>query len=602
MAGRIPQSFINTLLDRVDIVAVVGECVSLKRKGNSYWGCCPFHDEKSPSFHVLPERQFYKCFGCGVSGTALSFVMAYQHLDFVEAIERLASTCGLEVPREASANPAVDREREQLLAVTLAAAEYFQQSLAGAKGEAARAYLARRGISQDVIARFGLGYAPAGWDGLSNALKHFGVEVLERAGLIARNERGVYDRFRDRLMFPIRNGRGRIIGFGGRVLDAGEPKYLNSPESPVFQKGREVYGLQEARRGGLQSGQIVLVEGYMDVVGLAQHGVTNAVAALGTATSAHQLELLFKAGTELVCCFDADKAGDTAAWRALETALPVLTDDRRLSFVRLADGEDPDSLVKAHGVAAWQACIEQRQPFADFFFEQLSKGLTLARVDDRTALVQRAEPLLGRLPSGVRQRLMRDRLKELAKLTSGSRSGSFGQRGAPGAQYAAAAASDRRYAGYAGGAGQLNSAMSARRSFSRSISREVLALLVHAPTLADGVDLRWLSELDDWLDPALGLLAEVVTVIQQNPGGDLGYLLGHFHGHPQQAEIQRIVANPPELPQSEWQPAFLAGIQDLQRGRGRRVPSAAIDSDDALRAHFEAQQRRNLEQSEQSGV
>ena len=683
MAGRIPQSFINSLLDRVDILAVVGERVQLKRKGNSYWGCCPFHDEKSPSFHVLPERQFYKCFGCGVSGTALSFVMAYERLEFVEAIERLAASCGLVVPREAGGDPAVDREREQLLAVVAAAAEHFQKALAQPAGAQARAYLAKRGIGEATVARFGIGHAPAGWDGLQRALPQYDVALLERAGLLARNERGVYDRFRDRLMFPIRNSRGRVIGFGGRVMDGGEPKYLNSPESPIFSKGREVYGLHEARRSGLRDGRLVLVEGYMDVVGLAQHGIDNGVAALGTATSTQQLETLLRSAPELVCCFDADKAGDAAAWKALENALPVLTDDRRLSFVRLPQGEDPDSLVLKGGRGAWDGIIAGRIPFADWFFERLSDGLQLEGVDDRTALVRRAEPLLARMPAGVRQKLMRERLRELAGFATPApraRSRRFGGgdgpqdpwRGDPGTGFDGqvpeppgyevpgfeAQGFDGRAIGMddvpwpddglmdtppdgapfvgdsgrasprpgtaqrvdrwqgadgqgASGHGEAGRGWMAHRSSGRrpaparepaaaggSLALRVLTFLVKSPELARAHDLGWLSEADAAGDPTFALLVEVAQALHENPAADVGYLLGHFHGHPRQAELQRIGMLRPPVPEAAWPGELAAALADLARGRGRRRGRTPIDSEEALRAQFEARRRREHEAGE----
>jgi DNA primase len=648
MAGRIPQSFINSLLDRVDILAVVGERVQLKRKGNSYWGCCPFHDEKSPSFHVLPERQFYKCFGCGVSGTALSFVMAYERLEFVEAIERLAASCGLEVPREAGGDPAVDREREQLLAVVAAVAEHFQKSLAMPSGAQARAYLAKRGIGEATVARFGIGHAPAGWDGLQRAFPQYDVALLERAGLLARNERGVYDRFRDRLMFPIRNSRGRVIGFGGRVMDGGEPKYLNSPESPIFSKGREIYGLHEARRSGLRDGRLVLVEGYMDVVGLAQHGIDNGVAALGTATSTQQLETLLRSAPELVCCFDADKAGDAAAWKALENALPVLTDDRRLSFVRLPQGEDPDSLVLKGGRDAWDGIIAGRMPFADWFFERLSDGLQLQGVDDRTALVRRAEPLLARLPAGVRQKLMRERVRELAGFAApaprarmpGTRNdagqaawhpareqpGDSALRGGgeiamddvpwpddglmggppaddgwrdPGDGFAPPrAAAGSPWPGARRPAGRRPATAQPSGTAGGSLALRVLTFLVKSPEMARAHDLGWLCSADAEGDPTFALLVEVAQALHEHPAADVGYLLGYFHGHPRQAELQRIGALRPPVPESAWAGELAAALADLARGRGRRRGRTRIDSEEALRAQFEARRRREHEAGE----
>ena len=365
--SRIPQHFIDELVARTDIVEVIGSRVPLKRAGRDYKACCPFHDEKTPSFTVSVEKQFYHCFGCGVHGTSLGFLMAYDHLGFVEAIEDLAARAGLDVPREGGVDPA-SRPHEELYVALERAALYFRQSLTTAAN--AREYLVQRGLTAETIAKFGIGYAPARWDAL---LSRYGDNDAERqnllrAGLIVERSRetdqrtaatgGHYDRFRDRVMFPIRDTRGRVIAFGGRVLDSSEPKYLNSPETELFHKGRELYALFECRQATRTLSRLLVVEGYMDVVSLHQAGITYAVATLGTATTPDHLQRIFRLVGEVVFCFDGDRAGRAAAWRALENAVSEVKQGRQIRFMFLPDGHDPDSLVGEEGREAFEA----RQP------------------------------------------------------------------------------------------------------------------------------------------------------------------------------------------------------------------------------------------------
>ncbi|MEM1231587.1 MAG: DNA primase, partial [Pseudomonadota bacterium] len=351
--ARIPQSFINDLLDRVDIVEVIDARVKLKKAGRDYQARCPFHNEKTPSFTVSPTKQFYHCFGCGESGTALTFLMEHDRMEFVEAVETLASLVGLEVPREATARS--DPKERSLYDLLKEASLLYQAELR--QSPVAIDYLKGRGLTGIVARDFGVGYAPDAWDRTLTAFRGRSEELL-KAGLITRNDRGrSYDRFRNRIMFPIRDTRGRTIGFGGRVLSAEDsPKYLNSPETPLFQKSRELYGLYEARRALRKLTRFVVVEGYMDVVALAQHGVPYAVATLGTATNEMHFQKLFRYAPEVICCFDGDRAGRQAARKALESALPTLEDGRQLKFVFMPDGEDPDSLIRTQG----QAAFEQR--------------------------------------------------------------------------------------------------------------------------------------------------------------------------------------------------------------------------------------------------
>ncbi|SPW19786.1 DNA primase [Cronobacter sakazakii] len=370
MAGRIPRVFINDLLARTDIVDLIDARVKLKKQGKNYHACCPFHNEKTPSFTVNGEKQFYHCFGCGAHGNAIDFLMNYDKLEFVETVEELAAMHNLEVPFEAGSGPTqIERHQRQTLYELLDGLNgFYRQALQAQSAEPARQYLAKRGLSESVIERFAIGYAPPGWD---NVLKRFGNNSENRkslidAGMLVTNDQGrSYDRFRERVMFPIRDKRGRVIGFGGRVLGDALPKYLNSPETDIFHKGRQLYGLYEVQQSDPNPPRLLVVEGYMDVVALSQYDINYAVASLGTATTAEHIQMLFRVTNNVICCYDGDRAGRSAAWRALETALPYMTDGRQLRFMFLPDGEDPDTLVRQEGKAAFEARMEQAQAALD---------------------------------------------------------------------------------------------------------------------------------------------------------------------------------------------------------------------------------------------
>ncbi len=403
MAGRIPRVFINDLLARTDIVDLIDVRVKLKKQGKNYHACCPFHNEKTPSFTVSGEKQFYYCFGCGAKGNAIDFLMNHDRLDFVESVEELATQHGLEVPYEAGNGPSpMERHQRQSLYQLLEGLDsFYQQSLRNPQAKSAQQYLATRGLSQQVIDHFAIGYAPAGWD---NVLKRFGQqkedrESLMEVGMLVSNDSGrTYDRFRDRVMFPIRDKRGRVIGFGGRVLGNDTPKYLNSPQTPIFHKGRQLYGLYEAQKNHPQPARLLVVEGYMDVVALAQFGIDYAVASLGTSTTAEHIQLLFRSTDNVICCYDGDRAGREAAWRALETALPYMNDGRQLRFMFLPDGEDPDTLVRKEGKAAFEARMEQAMPLSTFLFDSLMPQVDLSTRDGRTKLATLALPLISQIP------------------------------------------------------------------------------------------------------------------------------------------------------------------------------------------------------------
>lgn len=420
MAGKIPREFIDDLIARVDIVDLIDARVPLKKAGVNYSARCPFHSEKTPSFTVNREKQFYHCFGCGAHGNAIGFLMDYERQSFVEAIETLADSVGVEIPRTTSAEPERDRDRDQetgvqaLYEIQEQAAHYYSRQLRE-HPDAARAvdYLKRRGVSGEIAKHYRLGYAPPGWHNLPNSLP---AEKLLAAGLtIAKEGGGHYDRLRDRIVFPIRDRRGRVVGFGGRVLGEETPKYLNSPETAVFKKHKEVFGLYELLKAVPKPERILVVEGYMDVIALAQHGIGYAVATLGTATSADHANLLFRYARELVFCFDGDSAGQNAAWKALEASLPALREGRSLLFLMLPEGHDPDSLVREEGKERFEARLDSALPFSDYFFQQLGRNLNLRDIEGRAALHQNATPLLEKLPAGVFKEMMLSKLGELTR-------------------------------------------------------------------------------------------------------------------------------------------------------------------------------------------
>jgi len=413
VAGKIPPEFIDQLLSRVDVVDVVEQRIPLQRAGHEFKARCPFHEEKTPSFYVSPAKQFYHCFGCGAHGTAIGFLMEYDGLSFPEAVEELASRAGMELPQEIAFESAPDQR--PLYDLLEKAARWFEEQLRS-HPEAPRAaeYLRRRGLDGETAHRFRLGYAPDGWRNLLDAM---GGEAqaarLSQAGLLSERNGRHYDRFRDRILFPIRDTRGRVVGFGGRVLGDGTPKYLNSPETPVFHKGRELYGLWEARQALKKIPRLLVVEGYMDVVALSQFGIRNAVATLGTATTADHLQKLFRATAEVVFCFDGDRAGREAAWKALETALPLLKEGRQARFLFLPEGEDPDTQVRREGAEAFLRRLEGATPLSDFLFERLSAEVDMTTLDGRARLAALARPHLDRLPRGPFREMMEQRLARL---------------------------------------------------------------------------------------------------------------------------------------------------------------------------------------------
>jgi len=407
----IPKSFIQDLLNRLDIVDVIERYVPLKKAGANYVACCPFHNEKSPSFTVSQSKQFYHCFGCGAHGTAIGFIMEHAGMGFVEAVEELARGVGLTVPHEQSSSPQ-HKVAPDLYELMQSATRYYREQLK--KTPRAIEYLKGRGLSGEVAARFGIGYAPDDWQNLKSAVPNYQDASLVETGLVIEGEGKRYDRFRDRIMFPIINVRGQVIGFGGRVLDKGEPKYLNSPETTLFEKGHELYGLFQAQKAIRAQQRVIVVEGYMDVVALAQHGVDYAVATLGTATTPYHVQKLLRLCEQVVFCFDGDKAGQKAAWRALENALPQLQDGKRIGFLFLPEEHDPDTYIREFGSEAFEHEVENSLPLSGYLLRELTAQVDLKTQEGRSALLKHAQPLLTAIAAPTTALLLRKEVAALA--------------------------------------------------------------------------------------------------------------------------------------------------------------------------------------------
>jgi len=525
MAGKIPQSFIEDLLARTDIVELIDSRVRLKKAGKNYQACCPFHNEKSPSFSVSPEKQFYHCFGCGAHGNAIGFLMEYDGLNFPDAVEELAGTLGVTVPRDeggrggsqAPAGPAPSADQYQLMNQ---ASQFYQSQLR--KSSEAINYLKGRGLSGEIVKQFAIGYAPSGWDGLKQLLvrnREQEQQLITLGMLIQKESGGSYDRFRDRIMFPIRDRRGRIIGFGGRVLGDGTPKYLNSPETPIFHKGKELFGLYEIKAANRNPPRVLIVEGYMDVVALAQYGIDYAVASLGTSTTSDHMHLLFRTTPEVICCYDGDNAGREAAWRALENALSCLQDGRELKFVFLPPEHDPDSFVREQGREAFEQYLAAAQPFADFLFERLSRDINLSGEAGQNELANKAIALIRRVPEGfTREGLITKLSQRLRWGENEKRLREIFARQEKEADQAAKPKSD---------------------SIKLTPVRRAIALLVQYPAIA--AELPQLpQELTQLQEPGVTFLMQLMAQLQQRPGLNTAQLLELWRGSKEGAALARL--------------------------------------------------------------
>jgi len=536
MAGRIPEKFIDDLLARVDIVDVIEQRVPLKKSGRDWSARCPFHDERSPSFTVSPAKQFYHCFGCGAHGSAIKFLMDYDRMEFPDAVEELAARAGLKVPYEGTGKRAPSEDSADLYTVLDAAAKFYQRELA--RSDKARAYFEARGLDTATLERFGLGYAPAAWDALKNALGTTAQRLLllEKAGLLKTGERGgKYEYFRDRVMFPIADRRGRTIAFGGRILEKTEesgPKYLNSPETSLFHKGQQLFALWQVRQLHSKIPRLLVVEGYMDVIGLFQHGVTQAVATLGTATTRDHAELLFRNCADVYFCFDGDRAGRAAAWRAVESVLPRMRDGRQAAFLFLPEGDDPDSLVRKEGAAGFEQRLKAAMPLSEFFFQNLSADVNLGSIDGKARLAERARPLLTQIPDGAFRDLMLGELDRLSNVRL---------------RMEPPPAAPRKPV----------------RPQERTLVRSAVALLVQNPGFAVAIEPPQLFSV--LRQPGIALLVELIALCRERTEISTAGILEAFAERDELKPLQKLAVM--EFPggEDEWKAEFLDALAQLDR-------------------------------------
>jgi len=569
MAGRIPQAFLDDLLDRVDIVEVIDRRVKLKKTGKNYSARCPFHEERSPSFSVNPDKQFYYCFGCGAGGNALTFVMEYENIEFPQAVESLASGVGMTVPREpgrGSRDGAPPEESNKPLFALLEQVSLFYQQQLRTHPQARRAvdYLKSRGLTGEIAKQFHLGFAPPGWDNLQNALGAGGAQrdLLLSAGMLVKNEDGrIYDRFRDRVMFPIRDRRGRVIAFGGRVLGDDKPKYLNSPETEIFHKGRELYGLYEARQSTRHLERIIVVEGYMDVIALAQHGITNATATLGTATSHTHLEHAYRLCPEVVFCFDGDEAGRKAAFRALEAALPCMEDGRQARFLFLPEGQDPDDAVRTGGREHFERLLGEAVPLETFLFDAVARGLDTASLEGRARMSKLALPYIRQLPEGVYRQLMFQSLAERTGLELSSlmrleapppaAEPDIGPDAVEAPPYGEQSGPERQQPLARRGPPIAHQAPATGYS---NLAQAALALLLHQPDIAR---LAGPGLLDGVSGPDIELLRELLQLLHRRPESSTAMLLGHWYGTDQGRLLSRLAGQERLIPATGIEQQFI---------------------------------------------
>jgi DNA primase len=590
MAGRIPTSFIDDLINRVDIVEVIDARVPLKKAGREYTACCPFHNEKTPSFTVSPSKQFYHCFGCGAHGTAIGFLMEYEHMEFPEAVEELARMVGVDVPHEggdAPARPAEQKAKADWYELMAQADRFYRRQLRQ-HPQASRAveYLKQRGLSGEVAARYALGFAPPGWDNLLRELgkdDHRQAELARLGMLIKKDSGGYYDRFRDRIMFPIRDSRGRTIAFGGRVISPDDtPKYLNSPETPLFHKGRELYGLYEARKALRDIPRLLVVEGYMDVVALAQFDINYAVATLGTATTADHLNRLFRISEEVVFCFDGDRAGREAAWRALEHALPVLREGRTIRFMFLPEGEDPDSLVRKEGKEGFEAQVARAEPLSDYFFKRLQTDIDMGSLDGRARLVDAAKPLLAKLPGGVYKQMMLDDLARRAQLERDQLEG-YMPADQPAAQPGRQA---KRPAGEAKAV--------------PSLVRRGVKLLLHHPGLAAQVgDLEPLRGLNL---AGMPLFVELVELLRENPQLSPAAIFTRLEASPYRPHIEKLLQEEQLIDTEALEPEFVGVLEAMARLSREQRWDALYNKPFSALSEAEKAELRRLQQELQKSL
>ncbi|MDR2015619.1 MAG: DNA primase [Azoarcus sp.] len=555
---NLPQSFIQDLLARVDIVDVIERYLPLKKGGANYFACCPFHSEKSASFSVSPSKQFYHCFGCGAHGSAIGFLMQYSGLTYIEAIRELAQEAGIQVPADRRNTRQQDDSRDHLVEIMTAAAKFYRGALE--HSQAAGAYLRKRGLSSDIAARFGIGFAPDAQTSLQQVFPNYRDKLLATAGLVIDNDQGRrYDRFRNRIMFPIHDRRGRIIAFGGRILDSGEPKYLNSPETPLFEKGRELYGFSLAQKAIRAAGFALVVEGYMDVAALAQFGMENAVATLGTATTPHHIQTLLRQTSRVVFCFDGDAAGRLAAWRALENALAALRDDVTLAFLFLPTGHDPDTFIREKGLDAMLDAAAHATPLATFLLDTLRQRCDTASAEGRAKLVFDAKPLIARIPeaAAILRLQMAKTIASASRLTQNETELALGIQPTPRA--------DARHAAKAPNTAYGSRKPPVTRRSPPSPASTLLRLVLQHPTLAARLPV---SLIPDDTDEGRVLIAIIDLTESGESVISLGALSERFRGTPHGETLERIAPglNDTEFEPSAVEPLFEDTLLKLQAG------------------------------------
>ena len=554
MAGRIPQYFIDQLLERIDIVDLIDGFVPLKKAGANYKACCPFHDEKSPSFTVSQDKQFYHCFGCGANGTAITFLMEHNHQEFRDAIETLAQQAGMQIPEEAQGSNHTNNQKKSesgidLYQLTKKVSDFYAQQLKQhPQAETAKTYLKNRGLTGEIAKRFQIGFAPDAWD---TVLKQFGSDekqqaALLQAGLLTKNEdkNRVYDKFRHRIMFPIEDYRGRLVGFGGRVMDSGEPKYLNSPETPIFHKGSELYGFYAARGEIRNDNLAIAVEGYMDVIALAQFDINIAVAALGTALTNTHLQRLFRITANIAICFDGDRAGRQAAWRAMENALPLMQDGRSIKFLFLPQGEDPDSMVRRHGKDEFMRLIDNAMPLTDFLIDSLQSECNLETLEGRAKLANECKPYIAKLPSGVLKTLIMERLSKITDVQTETLNQEIAKH-------------------------QPSSSRSQRQAIQRGNNAQQLSLISRAISLVlqNPKIARTTGDIQPFIQsglPGYGLFAEIVDLVTHKSGLNTASLIERFRENKHINTLEKLAIHPHKLDEQQLTDEYKATIEKLR--------------------------------------
>jgi DNA primase len=542
--GLIPREFIDDLLTRIDIVSLITTYVPLKKAGTTFKACCPFHDEKTPSFTVSPQKQTFHCFGCDAGGNAISFLMDYSHLNFPETIDELASIAGVQVPKKNNA-----KQHESLTPVydvLLQSSQFFQQQLQ--QDNEARSYIEKRQLDHQTVEKFAIGYAPPGWDALS---RQTDKNILEKAGLIIKKDQGrYYDRFRKRLIFPIRNPSGKVIAFGGRRIDDNDnPKYLNSPETPVFSKSNVLYGIFEMQQSIKNIDSILVVEGYMDVVALSQHGVNNAVATLGTAITSQHIKTLFQRSDEVVFCFDGDIAGQNAAWKALTIALPLAHDGRKIKFLHLPEGEDPDSVIQKNSREDFLEKVKQAQTLSTFLFEHVSKGIDLSSIDGKAAVAEKIKPILDGMPDSIYKKMLLQHLSKITELPSTVLTNNKPK-----------AAPSKPKPIY-------------KKTMPTTLIRSAIGILLQHPEWGQDISTEKLNGLEL---PGIPLLIELITMCQNSTGINTAILLQNYYETEHSAALQKLSNMTFSIADQALEQEFVGTLQRLEEKNRQQLLNSLL--------------------------